>query len=91
MMKRVLIRAVLALALVSCGWMLGRAQTPAPDFTLSIDAPGGQTFVTCTKGCELQGWRDEGNSRAERMQTYWYRCTGTGGRCGAKVNGWLTH
>jgi hypothetical protein len=88
-MKRIMIRGVLALSLFSCGWTLGRAQTPTPEFTLSIDAPGGETVVTCTKGCELQGWRDEGNPRAERMQTYRYTCTA--GRCGARVNGWLTH
>jgi hypothetical protein len=78
-----------ALALVSGGWLVGRAQTPAPDFTLSLDAPGGETTVTCTKGCELQGGRDFGNERAGYMQKYWYRCGAD--RCTATVNGWLKH
>jgi hypothetical protein len=88
-LNRVLIRGVVALALVLSGWLVGRAQTRAPDFTLSLDAPEGETRVTCTKGCELQGGRDYGNERAGYMQTYSYRCGGS--RCTATVNGWLKH
>jgi hypothetical protein len=91
-----LIRGMVALALVSGGWLVGRAQTPAPDFTLSRDAPGGET--TCTKGCVLQGGRDCGSERSGYMQTYWYRCGRTlrtngdgANRCTATVNGWLKH
>ncbi len=88
-MRRVLIRTVVALALVLSGWLVGRAQTLAePDFTLSLDAPGGETRVTCTKGCVLQGGRDYRNEHAGYMLTYWYKCGGTN-RCAATVNGWL--
>jgi hypothetical protein len=50
-MRRVLIRTVVALALVLSGWLVGRAQTLAePDFTLSLDAPGGETRVHMYEG-----------------------------------------
>jgi hypothetical protein len=88
-MKRMVIQCVVALALVLGGWVMGRAQPVAPDFTLSVDAPGGETTVTCTKGCVLQGGRDYGNERAGYIVTYSYKCGG--GRCGATVNGWLKH
>jgi hypothetical protein len=44
-MKRVLIQCVVALGLVLGGWVMGRAQTVAPDFTLSLDAPEGETWA----------------------------------------------
>ena len=91
-MRRRTIQMVVALSLVASGWLAARAKTPAPEFTLAIDAPEGRTFVECVRGCTLQGGRDEGNPDAGRMQRYWFECKNapTGG-CKATVNGWLKH
>jgi hypothetical protein len=48
-MTRKIIQTVIAFLLVACGWAVGRAQTPAPEFTLTIDAPGGRTMVKCVR------------------------------------------
>jgi len=91
-MKRAVIYAIVALGLTLSGWTVGRAQSSVPDFTLSLDAPGGETRVTCTKGCLLQGGRDYGNDRAGYMVTYTYSCGGGNtDRCTATLNGWLKH
>jgi hypothetical protein len=90
-MKRAAIRSVIALALLGAGWVVGRAQTPSPEFTLAIDAPVGETKVVCVKGCTLQGARDEGNPHNKPVPHYSYGCSGRGvQRCSARVNGWLT-
>jgi hypothetical protein len=91
-MRRRIIQMVVALSLVASGWLAGRAKTPAPEFTLAIDAPEGRTFVECVRGCTLQGGRDEGNPNAATMQRYWFECKNapTGG-CKATVNGWLKY
>jgi hypothetical protein len=90
-MKRRAIQIVLALFLVASGWAAGKAQTPAPEFTLAIDAPEGRTTIKCVRGCTLQGGRDEGNPNNTPIQDYWYECRGSAlQRCGSTVNGWLT-
>ncbi len=52
-MKRIALRLFLAGGLIGMGWTIGRAQASSPDFELRIDAPGGETSVTCVRGCEL--------------------------------------
>jgi hypothetical protein len=90
-MKRRAIKVVLALSLVATGWAVGKAQTPAPEFTIAIDAPIGRTTIKCVRGCTLQGGRDEGNPDNTPTANYWYECRGAAsGRCGSTVNGWLT-
>lgn len=91
-MRRRAIQALVALSLVAFGWVAGRAQTPAPEFTLAIDAPSGRTAVTCVRGCTLQGGRDEGNPNNTPTPKYWFECQGASSqRCTATVNGWLKH
>jgi hypothetical protein len=80
---------VVALSLVASGWLAGRAQTPAPEFTLRIEAPEGRTMVKCVRGCTLLGSRTNTNSTP--TQDYWFECKGAPGGCGATVNGWLKH
>lgn len=89
-MRRRTIQTVIALSLVAFGWIAGRAQTPAPDLRLAIEAPSGRTTVTCLNGCTLQGGRDEGNPNNRPQQYYGFECNDPQ-RCGATVNGWLKH
>jgi hypothetical protein len=88
---RAISRGVWCLALVGLGWTIGYTQSSEPQFVLSIDAPVGETWVTCESGCELLGARDLGNPQAGRLKKYWYACSGrTVERCGASVAGWLS-
>jgi hypothetical protein len=91
-MGRRTIQMVVALSLVAVGWVAGRVQTPAPEFTLAIEAPSGRTIVRCVRGCTLQGGRDEGNPNNAPTENYWFECQGASTqRCSATVNGWLKH
>jgi hypothetical protein len=88
-MRRRTTQTILALSLLAFGWLAGKAQTPAPEFTLAIEAPLGRTMVTCVRGCTLQGGRDEGNPDNRPMPNYWFECkVATPPRCSARVNGW---
>lgn len=90
MMKRTLIRAVVATVFVALGWMAGRAQTSQPDFELVVDAPEGLTNVTCSRGCKL-AWTERGTPNAATQMTFTFSCSGTQNqRCSsAKVGGWV--
>ena len=86
-MRRRTIQMVVALSLVASGWLAGRARTPAPEFTLAIEAPEGRTIVECVRGCTLQNGRGGNGAPTEN---YWFECKGASlGRCSATVNGWL--
>jgi len=86
-MKSIALRVTIALILVALGWVAGRAQTPAPQFRLEVDAPGGWTTIICRQGCVLQGGHDEGNPRNRPISVFKYG--GTANRCSAGINGWL--
>jgi hypothetical protein len=91
-MRRRTIQIVVALSLVAFGWVTGKSQTPAPEFTLAIEAPSGRTMVKCVRGCTLQGGRDEGNPNNAPTENYEFECQGASSlRCSATVNGWLKH
>jgi len=91
-MRRKTIQTVVALSLIALGWVAGRAQTPAPEFTLAIEAPSGRTTVKCVQGCTLQGSRDQGNPNNTPTPNYWFECRGAPSQdCSATVNGWLKH
>jgi hypothetical protein len=52
-MTRTIFRFVVAVALLTVGWSVGRAQTPTPptpDFEISVVGPQG-TKITCVRGC----------------------------------------
>lgn len=93
-MKRIVARLVLAVALVGAGWTIGRAQASVPNFELQIDAPAGQTNVTCLRGCEL-AWIERmtpGSVDPGGQKTFTYRCSGGGPdqRCASgRVGGWI--
>jgi len=91
-MRRKTIQTVVALSLIALGWVAGRAQTPAPEFTLAIEAPSGRTTGKCVRGCTLQGRADQGNPNNTPTPNYWFECGGAPSQdCRATVNGWLKH
>jgi hypothetical protein len=89
-MRRKAFYTLVGLLLLAFGWVVGRANTPAPEFTLTIEAPSGRTTVTCVRGCSLQGGRDDLNPTNVPMAKYYVECSGVE-RCNATVNGWLKH
>jgi hypothetical protein len=52
-MKGIALRLLIAIGLVGAGWTIGRAQPSFRDFDLCIDAPGGESNITCVRGCQL--------------------------------------
>ena len=82
----------MACALVGIGWAAARAQSPAPNFELMVDAPMGSTTITCVRGCTL-AWVQRGiNVNARRLTTFEFECDGANARpCSSgKVGGWIT-
>src|SRR5258708_35837063 len=75
-------RIAMAAALIGLGWAAGKAQTSQPDFELIVDAPPGQTNVTCARGCEM-AWVERGvNPQAKPVPTFTFSCGGgAGARC----------
>jgi hypothetical protein len=61
-------RAAIAAILIAVGWVAGRAQPQQPDFELVVEAPFGETPVTCRRGCELV-WVERGVNPAARRQS----------------------
>ena len=88
-MKKIAVRLVVAGILFGAGWSVGMAQVAKPDFVFSVDAPSGETTITCVRGCAMR-WVQRGlhpNSTAQ--PTFTYSCSGK--RCGSgHVGGWLT-
>jgi len=93
-MKGIALKLFLAVGLIAMGWTIGRAQGSFPDFELRIDAPGGETNITCVRGCEL-AWIERmvpGTVDPAGQTTFTYACGGGGAdrRCDSgRVGGWL--
>jgi hypothetical protein len=87
-MKHVVVRLVVAGALLSLGWAAGTAQARPGDFELRIDAPTGSVSVECLRGCGLIGAADVPNPRASQLRTYEFSC-GASDRCQASIIGFL--
>jgi hypothetical protein len=85
-MRRKVLNGVAALALISLGWIAGRAQT-GPDFEFIVDAPAGHTSVECIKGCKLL-WVERGISGAPK-RTFDFSCGGQDRCSSARVGGWI--
>lgn len=64
-MKRALLEVAMAVALISVGWSVGKAQARVADFEIAIDAPRGQVNVTCSRGCEW--FQDGGTVQADNQ------------------------
>jgi len=88
-MVRRLLHMALALALLGSGWAMARAQTTAPDFEIVVDSPGGQTTISCVRGCKLS-WVERGiNPNASATQSFQFACSAA--RCSsARVGGWIS-
>ena len=83
-MRRSVIRVAMAIALTGAGWSVGKAQTTVADFEMTIDAPGGRTNITCTRGCDFKF--DVGSTAGLPTNTrFTYACGAE--RCGVTING----
>lgn len=93
-MTRLVARLLLAVALLGIGWTAGRAQQPLHDFELVVDAPSGQTTITCVRGCQGLAWIERmvpGTVPVPSQTTFMYGCSGSStARCGSgRIGGWL--
>ena len=52
-MRTIIVRTLVASALLGTGWAAARAQVSEPNFELVVDAPAGATTITCVRGCRL--------------------------------------
>jgi hypothetical protein len=86
-MKRyTIIQLLVATILVSFGWVVGNAQTSGPAFQFVVDAPSGNTTITCVKGCEL-AWVERGGNARPNL-SFRYGCSAP--RCSSgRVGGWV--
>jgi hypothetical protein len=90
-MRQGFYRVFVALLLLGVGWTAGKAQLAQPDFELIVNAPVGETTVTCKRGCNLF-WIERGiPSTATPSADFTFKCGGQGTeRCSsATVGGWL--
>jgi hypothetical protein len=87
-MRQVVLKFVIAASLVALGWTAGwAAQAPQADFEIHVDAPEGETTITCRRGCGLQFIRYAPDKDAAEPSFY-MRCGGAP-RCRATVQGWV--
>ena len=84
-MTRTVIRVAMAIALIGAGWSVGKAQTTVADFEMTVDAPGGRTNITCTRGCDFRF--DVGSTAGLPTPNtrFTYACGAE--RCGVTING----
>ena len=96
-MRRLLMRAVVAVALVAAGWAIARAQTTDPAFEIQVDVTldgsGTGAKVSCVNGCSL-AWVERGlNPNSRATSTFSFSCksaSGTPAACSSgRVGGWL--
>lgn len=88
-MRRMLLQIVAAVGFVALGWTAGRAaQASQADFELHVSSPGGETTITCLRGCGLQFIRSTPDKEAAQP-SFTYTCGSPTGRCGGAVQGWV--
>jgi hypothetical protein len=82
---------VAAVALMGVGWSVGWAQGSQPDFELVVNAPAGETTISCKRGCNLawiaRGVPKEGGT----LREFRFSCGGKDTtRCSSyEVGGWV--
>jgi len=88
-MRTIIVRTLVAFALVATGWAAARTQMSEANFELVVDAPGGKTTITCVRGCGL-AWIERGIPQEGQPQpSFWFSCGA--GRCSSgKIGGWIT-
>jgi hypothetical protein len=86
---RMMLRGLIALALVAAGVGLGRAQGRSGDFEIRIEAPQGFTTLECVRGCTIVGARDV--AVREPKATYRFGCSTPNESvlCRATVHGFI--
>ena len=86
---RMILRGVVALALVAAGVGLGRAQGRSGDFEIRIEAPQGFTTLECVRGCTIVGARDL--AVRDPKTTYRFGCSAPteSTACPATVHGFI--
>ena len=90
-----MIRASLAIAiaatLVGTGWIAAKVQISEPDFEIVVNAPAGETTITCVRGCDLAFVERGVNPNSKPMPTFRFMCSRTAdSRCSSmKVGGWV--
>lgn len=90
-MRTIIVRTLVASALLGTGWVAARAQLSEPTFELVVEAPPGATTITCVRGCRLM-WIERGiNPNGTTMKSFEFSCRGNGvERCSSsKVGGWI--
>jgi hypothetical protein len=91
-MNRTVLRIAIASGLIGLGWTAGKAQTAQPDFELIVDSPGGETSVTCARGCEM-AWVERGfdpDPAAKPLLRFTFKCSNSLYRCSSgKIGGWV--
>lgn len=92
MMVRASLGIAIAAILVVTGWVAGRAQPAEPDFEIVVNAPEGETTITCVRGCNLAFVERGVNPRSNPMATFRFECRRMAdSRCSSmKVGGWMT-
>lgn len=91
-MRTIIVRTLVASALLGTGWAAAKAQVSEPNFELVVDAPAGATTITCVRGCRLM-WIERGiPTNAGTMKSFEFSCRGNlVERCSSsKVGGWIT-
>ena len=81
--------AVVALLLISFGWIAGRSQTSTPDFELIVNAPSGETIIECVHGCNLL-WVERGIPENATPQTRFIYSCGAARCSSGSIAGWIS-
>jgi hypothetical protein len=91
-MRKYVIYAVLEAGL---GWTVARAQSPTPDFEVTVEASGtgesAGTTITYIRGCSLV-WAEGGiNPYSRPQRTFHFECNGAGvEHCNSgRIAGWV--
>lgn len=78
-----------ATVLFGLGWVAGHAQARQPDFEIVVNAPTGETKISCVRGCTLH-WVERGVPDAlTPSPTFTYACNGANGCASGRVGGWI--
>lgn len=88
-----LVITTLALLLLLGGWAVGRAQSSAPDFELTVSTTvvdgSIETAVNCLRGCKLS-WVHRGtNPNAKAIGQFDFACKGSNQCPSGAIGGWI--
>jgi hypothetical protein len=87
---RILVQALIAVALLGMGWAAAKAQSAGPAFELTVDAPKGPTTITCVRGCTLMSVENGIGPTQKAQPTFTFDCSDVPRCRSGNVGGWLT-